>query len=216
MKVKKNKKILKQNKSPVINIVNASSWCFQKDHAETWAWAKGVFSPEECQKIIEIGNKLNPDLGKFFGKDGKEIINPIVRKSLVSWIAPNNDTEWIYIKLQQVVQDINDKFFKFHLTGINECLQFTKYQAPDGHYHTHIDKNYNGPIRKLSLTVQLTDPSKYKGGELEIYQQEKPLVVGKEQGMAVLFPSYVLHKVTPVIKGERCSLVGWFTGDPFK
>ena len=74
----------------------------------------------------------------------------------------------------------------------------------------------DGVIRKLSLTIQLTDPSKYEGGDLEIFQSHEPLKMGKEQGMAILFPSYVLHGVIPVTKGERCSLVGWFTGDPFK
>ena len=216
MKAKKIKKELNKKNTPIIKFVSANSWSFQKDHVETWAWAKNVFSPEECQKIIEIGNSLNPNLGKIAGKNGVEIIDNVVRKSLISWISPNPTTEWIYIKLQNLVQEINDQFFKFHITGINEGLQFTKYESPGGHYHTHIDKMYNGVIRKLSLTVQLTDPSKYEGGELEIYQQDKPLVVGKEQGMAILFPSYVLHKVKPVTKGERCSLVGWFTGDPFK
>ena len=213
-KIKKNNPIIENN--PIIKYVGANSWPFQRDHVETWAWAKDVFSPEECQKIIKIGNNLKPQLGKIIGKNGQEICKKNVRKSLTSWISPNPDTEWIYIKLQQIVEEMNKKFFKLHLTGINESLQFTKYQAPDGHYHTHIDKMYNGYIRKLSLTIQLTDPSKYEGGELELFQQDKPLVVRKEQGTAIFFPSYVLHGVKPVTKGERCSLVGWFTGDPFK
>ena len=216
MKAKKiTKKTQDKKNTEIINVIN-NGWSFKKDHVNTWAWAKNVFSPEECQEIIKIGNALNPKYGRIQGKEGKENTDKNVRKSLISWISPHPNTNWIYIKLQKIVEHINDEFFKFHITGINEGLQFTKYESPGGHYHTHFDKMFEGVVRKLSLTVQLTDPSKYEGGNLEIYQSNEPLVMEKEQGMAVLFPSYVLHRVTPITKGERCSLVGWFTGDNFK
>jgi len=216
MKVKKSKKKLINKKNTSIICVSNSAWSFKRDHVNTWAWAKNVFSPEECQKIIDIGNSLSPTNGRVQSEKNIEVNNDTVRKSLISWISPRPDTNWIYIKLQNLVEHINDNFFKFHITGINEGLQFTKYESPGGHYHTHFDKMFEGVIRKLSLTIQLTDSSKYEGGNLEIYQSHEPLVMEKEQGMAVLFPSYVLHRVTPITKGERCSLVGWFTGDNFK
>jgi PKHD-type hydroxylase len=215
MKAKKIKKQLNKKNTSIIRVLN-SAWSFKRDHVNTWAWAKKVFSPEECQEIIKIGNALNPIYGRVQSEKNIEVNNDIVRKSLISWIAPNQDTNWIFIRLQELVEKINNEFFKFHITGINEGLQFTKYESPGGHYHTHFDKMFDGVIRKLSLTIQLTEPSKYEGGNLEIYQSNEPLIMEKDQGMAVLFPSYVLHKVTPITKGERCSLVGWFTGDNFK
>jgi PKHD-type hydroxylase len=216
MKAKKIKKELNKKNTPIIKFVNAGSWSFKRDQVETWAWAKKVFSPEECKKIIEIGNSLELKYGRVNGRNNKEEQINKVRKSLISWISPSPETSWIYFKLQEIVERLNSEFFKFHLTGINEALQFTKYEAPGGHYHTHFDKMLNGVIRKLSLTIQLTDPSKYEGGNLEIYSSDEPQIMEKEQGMAILFPSYVLHRVTPVTKGERCSLVGWFTGENFK
>ena len=74
----------------------------------------------------------------------------------------------------------------------------------------------NFPVRKLSISVQLTNPEEYEGGELKLYFQDKGTVVDKTQGTLILFPSYVLHEVMPVTKGERNSLVTWVTGKQFK
>jgi len=112
--------------------------------------------------------------------------------------------------------DVNNQHFKFNLFGMIEGFQFTKYVAPKGHYTAHIDKMYKGSVRKLSLTVQLTNPKEYKGGDLQIYEGAHPQYMPKELGMGVIFPSYVLHRVSPVTKGTRYSLVAWFTGDNFK
>jgi PKHD-type hydroxylase len=71
-------------------------------------------------------------------------------------------------------------------------------------------------IRKLSLSIQLTDPKEYEGGELILYEDDKGTEMKKEQGTLVLFPSYILHEVKPVTKGERNSLVAWVTGKQFK
>ena len=74
----------------------------------------------------------------------------------------------------------------------------------------------SGNVRKLSFSVQLNDPKDYKGGELNLYTSEKPETMKKEQGTLILFPSFILHEVTPVTKGERNALVSWVTGKQFK
>jgi PKHD-type hydroxylase len=74
----------------------------------------------------------------------------------------------------------------------------------------------NSQIRKLSLTIQLSDPFSYNGGELHLFTGNEPTIIPKEQGKLISFPSYVLHEVTPVTKGERYSLVAWITGPQFK
>ena len=66
------------------------------------------------------------------------------------------------------------------------------------------------------MSVQLTDPKKYVGGDLLLYDSDKPTLTTRDQGSLVLFPSYVLHEVTTITKGERNSLVAWITGKPFK
>ena len=101
---------------------------------------------------------------------------------------------------------------------MSDSLQFTNYKAPGGKYGKHVDRGYDTPVRKLSVSIQLTDPKKYKGGELKLYNQEdeNSSVMNKNQGSLIVFPSYVLHEVMPVTKGERNSLVTWVTGPQFK
>ena len=88
--------------------------------------------------------------------------------------------------------------------------------APSGKYGKHVDCSYNTNIRKLSFTLQLSDPSDYDGGDLCLYFGEDAEVIKREQGYVALFPSYVLHEVTPVTRGTRYSLVSWITGKPFR
>jgi PKHD-type hydroxylase len=75
----------------------------------------------------------------------------------------------------------------------------------------------NIPVRKLSISIQLTDPEEYEGGELKLYDgEEEGVLMDKTQGTLIIFPSYVLHEVMPVTKGTRNSLVTWVTGKQFK
>lgn len=190
------------------------SWSLYSDHVPTWASIPSMFSPQECEKIIEIGNKLNPTVAVVGNKKGTREIR--TRNSFTSWISPGDATDWIFEKATNVIKNVNNEHFKFNLFGLNEGFQFTKYKAPKGHYTAHIDKMYKGPVRKLSLAIQLTDPKEYKGGELTIYEGANPDIMPKKLGMGVIFPSYVLHRVTPIKKGTRYSLVAWFTGENFK
>ncbi len=107
--------------------------------------------------------------------------------------------------------------FNFDIFGLYEGFQFTNYKAPSGKYNRHVDKGFGFPIRKLSISIQLTDPKEYEGGELYIDNGvESYVMMKKDQGALIAFPSYTLHEVMPVTKGERNSLVTWVTGKPFK
>ena len=100
----------------------------------------------------------------------------------------------------------------------NPAVQFTAYDSEEkGFYGKHIDMMYksNG-TRKLSMSVQLSEPEDYEGGSLLLYTGEEPLTLPKSRGTALFFPSYSLHEVTPVTKGLRYSLVAWFLGPRFK
>jgi PKHD-type hydroxylase len=195
--------------------MNNPTYLFKKDTAEYWAYYTQVFSSNECQQIINYGKSLNRQIATT--ADNTTIsTDPKIRKSNVSWIYPDDSAKWIYEKLQKIVLELNEDYFKFHLIGFCEGLQFTEYEAPSGHYTTHVDKCRNGPIRKLSIAIQLSDPSDYEGGNLELFFANDPVIVSKEQGLLVAFPSYTLHGVTPVTKGTRYSLVAWISGDPFK
>ena len=188
--------------------INPSSWSFSLDQVHTYAYCK-IFSTEECKKIIQIANNKGLIKGVTSGESD-------VRSSKVSWLYHTDDLEWVFKKLTDVILDMNKKYFQFNIFGLIEGLQFTNYKAPSDKYGKHIDRRYKGVIRKLSLSVQLTDPKEYEGGDLLLYESELGTPMEKEQGTLVLFPSYILHEVKPITKGERNSLVAWVSGKQFK
>lgn len=189
-------------------------WSFETDRVENWAYQEGVFTPDECKQIITLGNALDKIVAEVNASEPKKIEK--IRKGHIAWMPVNKDTQWIYQRLTTVIESLNNQFFNFDLSGFTENLQFTEYKAPDNHYDYHIDKTYLSVPRKLSIVVQLTDPKKYEGGEFQIQLSSNPINVFKSQGTLIAFPSYVLHRVTPVTKGKRNSIVGWTTGKSFK
>jgi PKHD-type hydroxylase len=191
-----------------------SGWSFETDRVENWAYQEEVFTPDECKQIVTLGNTLDKIVAEVDALAPKKDV--VVRKGKIAWLPINANSQWIYERLTSATMSLNTQFFNFDLFGFSENLQFTEYKAPDSHYNFHIDKAYLSIPRKLSIVVQLTDPKKYEGGELQISTQSNPTNVHKSQGTLIAFPSYVLHRVTPVTKGKRNSLVGWTTGRPFK
>lgn len=185
-------------------------WNFHIDHVENLAFMEDVFTPEECQKIIEIGNNLIEFEGNIFGNNNN------IRKSSVSWIYPNQESSWIFRKLTDAVMHLNSQYFGFNLFSFSEGLQFTRYYEPDGHYSMHIDKTTRGSIRKLSISIQLNDSSEFEGGDLLFHFGSSPQKPEMKQGKMAAFPSYVLHEVNPVTRGIRYSLVAWISGPPFR
>ena len=188
---------------------NNPSWNIYLDKVNSYAYWEKVFTKEECEKIIKIAKNK----GLIQGTTNK---NLNVRSSKICWLYSSDNLDWVFKKIIDIVLNLNDRFFKFDIFGLNEGLQFTNYKAPSDKYGKHIDKSLDSVIRKLSLSIQLTDPKEYKGGELYLYEDDKGTLMKKEQGTLVLFPSYILHEVKPVTKGERNSLVSWVTGKQFK
>ena len=186
-----------------------SSWSFELDQVNFYAFWKNVFSKEECQTIINIAK----DKGLIKGKTKDE---SDVRDSKISWLYPIDDMEWVFRRVTDITLNLNEKFFKFDLFGMNEGFQFTNYEAPSGKYGKHVDRAINMCVRKLSISIQLTNPNEYEGGELYLYDGDKGISMDKTQGTLIIFPSYVLHEVMPVTKCERNSLVTWVTGKQFK
>jgi len=181
------------------------------DHVENYIFINDVFSDKDLQKIIKIGeaSKLSKGLTS-------SSYNPDIRNSFVNFLYPNNITSWIFERLRSAIVGVNESYFKFDLTSLEQGLQFTRYEAPTQHYSWHIDRGMDVGIRKLSLSIQLSDPEEYEGGDLELSFGGDPVVAPKQKGLIALFPSYVLHRVTPVTKGTRYSLVCWVSGPPFR
>ena len=189
-----------------------------------------AFSPFLCDKIIEEGYSNNPDFA-LTGRTGytrskKEIEKTKeIRNSNVSWI---NDW-WVKKELEPYVKRANEMAgWNFNFTK-SEASQFTIYE-PGEYYDWHRDaQNYpytqgeqKSLIRKLSVTVSLSNPEDYEGGFLEFSREndfnKKYFYKVREilpKGSICVFPSYTWHRVTPVTKGKRLSLVQWNLGDGY-
>jgi PKHD-type hydroxylase len=186
-----------------------SSWNFELDQVNLYAFWNNAFSKLECETIINTAKDKGLIKGKTIGESD-------VRDSKISWLYPCDNMDWVFRKVTDMTLNLNERFFKFDLFGLNEGFQFTNYEAPSGKYGKHVDKGMNMPVRKLSISIQLTDPEEYEGGELYLYDDDKGTVMDKTQGTLIIFPSYILHEVMPVTKGTRNSLVTWVTGKQFK
>lgn len=189
---------------------------------ERWAYAQSVFSSEECNQIINLvlnsPQKYSLDNARVGGDDrGEAVINEIVRKGRTAFLnLDDENVQWVWERVISAINQLNDTFFNFNVDRI-ECLQFSEYKDKKrGFYSKHVDQFYSSGInRKLSLSIQLSDPKDYKGGDLLLHHSSTPSKAEKKQGTVIVFPSYTLHEVTPVTKGTRYSLVGWVLGPKF-
>jgi PKHD-type hydroxylase len=178
---------------------------------------EGGFNEQELNWLQQQAKNADTKANVGGGNVNSETLNKI-RRSDVSWLRKNAETEWLFDRLGHIVSSLNTQFYRFDLTGFGEALQLTNYDySEQGMYGWHQDYgNVGGPSRKLSLTLQLTDPSEYEGGNLQIMTAKEPVNVHKQRGLVTVFPSYIVHQVTPVTQGSRQSLVAWITGPEFR
>ena len=178
---------------------------------------------EEIQYILSLPewhNSQQSQIG-YSGNETNKNINTNVRESFTSWMQTSPNNLPILEKISYVVSEVNSKFFNFDLHGFYELGQLTSYTSQNkSHYDWHIDTAYgdhHAPPRKLSMSLLLSDSSEFEGGDLQVKSDsDNPLTLEQKQGRAWFFPSYMLHRVTPVTKGVRRSLVFWFGGPSFK
>jgi predicted 2-oxoglutarate/Fe(II)-dependent dioxygenase YbiX len=117
----------------------------------------------------------------------------------------------VYDKLVKYINEAN-QHWGFTINSITDSIQYTEYYENGGHYDWHMDMgDFPQNTRKISITIQLSNPDDYDGGDLEFWLGKTPEKAPREQAFAVLFPSYLMHRVTPVTRGMRKSLVS--TGD---
>jgi|TARA_R110002020_G_scaffold4968_3_gene21243 PKHD-type hydroxylase len=192
-------------------------WCFEE-----------VLPENLCNDIVKYGNSKTLKKG-LVGDFGEYSADSKIRKSQICFL----DDRWILDEIIPYVRIGNQNAgWNFDFDWC-ESIQFTNYE-PGEFYGWHSDDmtspynekhhpNYRGKIRKLSATVNLTDPSEYMGGDFELDLRNNPqgrniinIDQVKPKGSIVIFPSFVTHQVTPVRKGKRTSLVLWNLGPPWK
>jgi PKHD-type hydroxylase len=141
------------------------------------------------------------------------------RESIIKWIPLQPQSYGLYNILKEYITTSNSQLWNFNISFSDDQIQYTEYSSNNkGKYDWHID-GFGGTSRKLSLVIQLSDPSEYEGGDLQIrdyYNEGQIITIPKQIGLVIVFPSYLWHRVTPVTKGIRKSLVWWVGGEPFK
>jgi len=197
---------------------------------------KSAIPERICDDIVKYGQQLQDQMAITGGLVNKKLNQKQIknlkkkRDSNVVWMSDR----WVYKEIQPYVHQANANAGWNFDWDYSESCQFTKYKKGQ-YYGWHCDswdQPYNvpntpsyGKIRKLSVTVTLSDPKNYKGGELEF--DFRNMDVGKKsnihkcteilpKGSLVVFPSFVWHRVCPVKSGERNSLVIWNLGWPYK
>jgi PKHD-type hydroxylase len=186
---------------------------YNPDFAD-YTWFTNFFNEEE---VVSIRNLWNEEQAKSAAVNnaGKEEMRDELRKSQIMFLKPGAN-DWIYDRLSQACIQTNTNRYKFDITGFQTELQLANYSTKD-FFDWHMDFGA-GDIsnRKLSITVQLSDPDEYEGGELQFMINQNIVSAPKTKGTAIIFPSFALHRVTPVTKGSRKSIVGWIAGPPYR
>lgn len=191
-----------------------------KNQAQQWYWFDKGFSKEELQRIEDMVSIL-PYQRAATGPDNVE--NTEIRKSNIKWIPQTPEWGWLYRKLMRMAKEANDALWHFDITHLPEAIQYTEYEATElGKYDWHQDiGDDNTSIRKISMTIQLSESDDYEGGDLCIWRGGESLEKGlvhcpRGAGNVVIFPSYMYHAVKPVTKGTRKSFVLWLGGGHYK
>ena len=177
-----------------------------------------IFTPEQCQMIINAGRsepRNNASVGNEQGINGGKV-DTKTRTSHISWI-PFKKMKQMYKRLELIMKQTNGNHFGFDNMQITEMAQYTEYPE-GGFYDWHVD-NYDNcqhepPVRKISMTCLLSPEHEFEGGDLQLMKEDK--IAKLKQGHAIFFASFIRHRVAPVTRGNRKSLVMWFGGTPFK
>ena len=182
-------------------------------NSTTFAWWENGFTDEEIDAICTMGERAPPQSAII----GQGVRDENIRGSTISWL---DNEGWLADRLQHIARQLNGKFFGLDLWGFGELFQYTTYKyvkKSKQHYDWHMDNGPNDNVpRKLSMVLQLSNPSEYEGGDLELMTGNIPHVCKKQKGLLYAFPSYIVHRVTPITSGTRRTLVVWTSGPRFK
>jgi PKHD-type hydroxylase len=174
---------------------------------------EACFTDEELARIVADGLALPLAKGRVTAAERA----PEARNSTVALFPPEGRYAWMVERIARVAGELNRQAWGFDIVG-TERLQFSAY-GPSEHYHWHMDLGARGgfALRKISISVLLNDGADYEGGDLEVSLGTTNKMAGRKKGTVTVFPSYALHRVLPITRGTRYSLVAWIVGsEPFR
>jgi len=179
---------------------------------ETVATAPSFLTDAEMDQLIaDHGSRVEE------AKLGGGETHHAVRRSQVVFLRTEPEHKWLYERVWAAAQQCNRLFFNVEISTVEPNLQLGRYDSSDrGFYDWHTDFSGFRPLRKISISVQLSRPEDYDGGDLELLFASRPAQLEKARGTFIAFPSFVLHRVTPVTRGTRWSLVAWILGNRWR
>lgn len=185
-----------------------------RPHFSEFVFYEGFFTPAEVEKITNMWDQ-EESVDATLSGGGKET-DETLRKTKLSFIADSTDNIWLYQKLGQLGIQCNHERYGYDLLGFHHELQLARYGEGD-FFDWHLDFGA-GEIshRKLSISVQLSDSDEYEGGDLQFMINQKVINAPRSKGTVVVFPSFIMHRVTPITKGVRQSIVAWLAGPPYR
>ena len=188
-------------------------WFLKRTEEQKWV-SGAIFNSDECKIIVDSFKNKQPILNTIIGSN--QITSNDIRKSSIIWLSETDGSQnWIYEKCSNAINSINEEFFKYDLTYI-ETMQYTTYNQ-DGRYKMHVDNLFlHDGFRKLSFSINLSSPDSYDGGDLMAHYRNTPDYLKRDLGFINVFPSSLLHEVSPVTRGVRNTLVGWCCGPRFR
>ncbi len=190
--------------------MSANRW---EDQTNDWLqhilFSDAAFTRAECLSIVEKYATQEHKEGKVgLGEAGKKL-----RNSKIVWLRREPSTLWIYTRMETLFQHANQRY-RFDIRGWLDSIQFAQYGVGE-HYDWHVDLGVKiTSLRKISVSIQLSDSDDYDGGDLEFFNST--ITTPRKMGLAVAFPSYFPHRVAEVTRGSRHSLVAWASGPAFR
>ena len=174
-----------------------------------------IFTPRECQTIIATAlNAPAANAALVGGQTASDI-----RRSETFWLDDDTDGAWIFRRLLEAIAAANRQHFNFDLDEFQERMQVARYSATQSGFfdwHTDTGAGQLAARRKLTIVVQLSESSCYEGGLLQTNADGHVATASQAIGSALILPSFVLHHVTPVTRGERYSMTLWAHGPAFR
>lgn len=166
-----------------------------------------VLSASECEVVKR--DALSVGLSRSMVVKGKRIKPSRTRNSYQAVLQRTPEREWLYQRILSMADAVNSDCWRFAVTGI-ENLQVLRYR-PMQRFKWHYDI-YPGSLRKLTCVINLSPPTSYWRGGLQLKGPHQNREHARMQGAATLFPSFIMHKAAAPWWGERWVLVAWLTG----
>lgn len=186
----------------------------------TFYYWKNVFDDNMIRDLTDmVYANYKFEKGKTGTKElGNETDSYETNNRDIAYINPQPHSKWLYDLLFPLALEANEKVFHFDIDIVTDSIHYVIYPEDGGHLDWHMDVGAFGVNkRKLAMTVQLSDSSDYEGGDFQIWMGgEDYLTVPREKGDVIVFPSFCMHRVTPITRGERRCLVFWTGGRPFR